>query len=318
MRDVCRFLNHLHDEGVGFDAVAGVDVRAYAEQRRHEVAAATWAPEEAALMSLFRFCTDGDESGWRLFDRNPWPLWRTARGERSAVRRPADTVPNLPKFLDDDELAHFLSVGVRGVDPCTGMPLPGSWPVAEPLVPERDAAFVSLLLATGARMSEGRLVLIDEIPTDPGRRPWPSIWMRLGGERAKTKGGEAPFHEDVGRIIGAWYRSNARADMVDRAQQNLARLRAAGDSGGSPVVTAIAVQNPAMSSMLGTNCSVIRSTAYAKAVRPVRALGRNGTSQSGQRRPRLAATKASRSKALFSIAQKTCACDRQPSTTSSG
>lgn len=229
MRDVRRLVEHLHGNGIRFEDVRGTDLRAYAERRRQEVSAATWAPEEAALMSFFRFCTNGDESGWSVFARNPWPTWRTARGERSAVRRPADTVPALPRFLDDDELAHYLTAGIQGLDARTGVPLPDDWPVAPPLVPERDLAFVSLLLATGARMTEGRLVLIDEIPTDPGRRPWPSIWMRLGGERAKTRGGEVPFDAAVGRLVGAWYRSGARREMVQRAQPNLARLRAAGE-----------------------------------------------------------------------------------------
>lgn len=227
VRDVRRLVDYLHRRGIRFEDVTGTDLRAFAERRRHEVSAGTWAPEEAALMSFFRFCTVGDERGWRVFDRNPWPTWRTAREERSAVRRAPDTLPAFPRFLDDDELGHFLLTGVQGVDPDTGRVLE-DWPVAPPLLPQRDLAFASLILATGARMTEARLVLIDEIPTDPGRRPWPSVWMRLGGERAKTRGGEVPFDPLVGRLIGGWYRSDIRRDMVDRAQANLQRLRAEG------------------------------------------------------------------------------------------
>lgn len=172
--------------------------------------------------------TDGDRTGWRVFDRNPWPMWRTARGERSALRRPPDTLPPMPRFLDDDELRHFLLAGIQGVAPGTGAALGDEWLVASPLLPDRDLVFASLIVATGARMTEARRVLVDEIPTDPARRPWPSVWMRLGGERAKTRGGEVPFDPEVGRLIGQWYRSEARVDMIDRAQPHLDELRRSG------------------------------------------------------------------------------------------
>jgi len=73
-------------------------------------------------------------------------------------------------------------------------------------------------------MTEARLVLVDEIPTDLGRHPWPSVWMRLGGQRAKTRGGEVPFDHEVGRLLGRWYRSEARAEMVERAQPHLQQM----------------------------------------------------------------------------------------------
>lgn len=228
MRDVRRLIEHLVESGIRFEDVTGTDLRAFAQQRKGETSAATWATEEAALMSFFGFCTDGDDTGWRVFDRNPWPMWRTAKGSRSALRRSPDTVPALPRFLDDDELHHFLLAGIQGIDPGTGLALGDDWAPSVPLVPDRDLAFAGLILATGARMTEARLVLVDEIPTDPGRRPWPSVWMRLGGERAKTRGGEVPFDPEVGRLIGRWYRSDVRAEMVERAQPHLQQLRREG------------------------------------------------------------------------------------------
>lgn len=228
MRDVRRLIEFLADRGVAFGAVTPTDLRSYAESRRRETAASTWSVEEAALMSFFSFCTAGDGSGWRVFETNPWPMWRTARGSRSALHRPPDTVPAVPRFLDDDELRWFLLAGIQGVNPSAMAPLAEGWPVPAPLVPARDLAFVSLALATGARMTEARLVLVDEIPTDPGRRPWPSVWMRLGGERAKTRGGEVPFDPRVGALVGAWYRSAERAEMVNAAQGHLERLRRSG------------------------------------------------------------------------------------------
>ena len=81
-----------------FERTTGTDLRAFAEERRSATSAATWAVEEAALMSFFRFCSGEGPDGWRVFDRNPWPLWRTARSDRSALRRPADTLPATPRF----------------------------------------------------------------------------------------------------------------------------------------------------------------------------------------------------------------------------
>lgn len=228
MRDVRRLLEHLVVSGIKFEDVTGTDLRAFAQERKAQTASTTWATEEAALMSFFGFCTHGDGTGWRVFERDPWPMWRTAKGDRSALHRPPDTVPATPRFLDDDELHHFLLAGIRGADPATGTVLGGDFPVAPPLLPDRDLAFASLVLATGARMTEARLVLVDEIPTDPGRRPWPSVWMRLGGERAKTRGGEVPFDPEVGHLIGRWYRSDARAEMVEQAQPRLRQLRRSG------------------------------------------------------------------------------------------
>ena len=225
MRDVRRLLEHLGEHGIKFEAVTGTDLRAFAQRRRSETASSTWATEEAALLSFFRFCCEGDGDAWRVFEANPWPMWRTAKGNRSALRRAPDTVPSLPRFLDDDELRHFLLAGLQGLDPASGRALGDDWAVAPPLLPDRDLAFASLILATGARMTEARLVLVDEIPTDPGRRPWPSVWMRLGGERAKTRGGEVPFDPEVGRLIGRWYRSEARAEMIERAQPHLEQMR---------------------------------------------------------------------------------------------
>lgn len=224
MRDVRRLVQHLGESGIELEAVTGTDLRAFAQRRRGETAAATCATEEAALVSFFGFCTEGDGEGWRVFKRNPWPMWRTAKGTRSALRRAPDTVASMPRFLDDDELRHFLLAGLGGVDPETGRALGDDWAVAAPLLPDRDLAFASLMVATGARMTEARLVLVDEIPTEPGRRPWPSVWMRLGGERAKTRGGEVPFDPEVGRLIGRWYRSDARAEMVQRAQPHLKQM----------------------------------------------------------------------------------------------
>lgn len=228
MRDVRRLIEHLVERGIDFGNVTATDLRGFAQRRKAETAAATWAAEEAALMSFFRFCTDGDGTGWRVFDRNPWPMWRTAKASRSALRRSPDTVPAMPRFLDDDELRHFLLAGIQGIDPATGLALGDDWAVAAPLLPDRDLAFGGLIVATGARMTEARLVLVDEIPTDLGRRPWPSVWMRLGGERAKTRGGEVPFDPEVGRLIGRWFRSEARAEMIERAQPHLQQLRRAG------------------------------------------------------------------------------------------
>jgi hypothetical protein len=74
-------------------------------------------------------------------------------------------------------------------------------------------------------MTEARLVPVDEVPTDPGRRWWPSVWMRLGGGRAKTRGGEVPFDPEVARLIGRRYRSDARAAIVERAQPRLEQVR---------------------------------------------------------------------------------------------
>ena len=184
-------------------------------------------------MSLFRFCSEDDEA--RVFARNPWPLWRTAGGERSALRRPADTLASTPRFLDDDELRYFVLAGMQGLDPATGAKLPVDWPTAAPLVPDRDVAFASLLVATGARMNEARLVLIDEVPTERPNHPWPSVWTRLGGERAKTRGGEVPMDPMAAELIGRWYRSESRREMVDRAQPRLEQLR---QSGGLFVVDA--------------------------------------------------------------------------------
>ena len=152
------------------------------QERRSATSAATWAVEETALMSFFRFCSGEGQDGWRVFDRNPWPLWRTARSDRSALRRPADTLPATPRFLDDDELRHFLLAGIQGRDPTSGELLADDWPVGTPLVPERDLAFATFVLATGARMTEARLVLIDEILTDVAWHPWPSVWMQSVGK----------------------------------------------------------------------------------------------------------------------------------------
>lgn len=228
MRDVRRLLEHFSDRAIAFEDLTGTDLRGYEQRRRLETTEATWSTEEAALMSLFRFCAEGDGSGWRLFGHNPWPTWRTARGERSALRRAPDTLTPMPRFLDDEELRFFLLAGIQGVHPDTGAPLEEAWPVPPPLVPERDLALASLMVSTGARMSEARLVLVDEIPTDPGRHGWPSVWLRLGGERAKTRGGEVPFDPEVGRLIGRWLRSPARSAMVDSAQGRLSDLRRSG------------------------------------------------------------------------------------------
>jgi len=221
--DVRRLVEFLTERGRPFASLTATDVKAYALERSSRTAASTWKVEEAALMSFLRFCTEGDGTSWRVFRTNPWPLWRTARGARSALRRPPDTVPAVPRFLDDDELRWFLVAGVEGRHPTTGEPLRGG-PVPAPLFARRDLALAAFLVTTGARIGEARLVLVDEIPVEPARHPWPSVWLRLGGERAKTRGGEVPFDPSVGTLVGLWYRSTERADLVDRAQPRLGGL----------------------------------------------------------------------------------------------
>lgn len=227
INDVRRLLEFLSRQGRSFESLTAMDLRAYALERSGRTAASTWKVEEAALMSFLRFCTEGDGSGWRIFLVNPWPLWRTARGSRSALRRPPDTLPPSPRFLDDDELHWFLVAGIEGRHPVIGTTLTNrEVGLPAPLLPRRDLALASFLVTTGARLGEARLILIDEIPAEPARHPWPSIWLRLGGERAKTRGGEVPFDPAVGTLMGLWYRSGERADLVDRAQLHLrSRLR---------------------------------------------------------------------------------------------
>lgn len=76
-------------------------------------------------------------------------------------------------------ISRFLRVGVQGLDPYEDVPLPDDWPVPAPLLPTRDVALAGLMVAAGTRVSEARLVLIDEVPAETTKRPWPSLWMRF-------------------------------------------------------------------------------------------------------------------------------------------
>ena len=217
-----RLFEHLRDQGLTFADVDAELLEGWAQRRQRGRSGSSWTQEEHALMGLFDWLASPDNPD-RLFEVSPWPLWRAGTRVTSRLAARPPSLSRRVRMLDDVEWCWFRNVGLaaRAAGPDT---LP-------PRHPERDVVFGDLLVTTGLRLNEARLLLIDEIPQPDARQrrqPWPNTMLFAGGARAKTRGGWVPFVPEVGDRIWDWWESPARQAIVEAAQPTLRRRRDAG------------------------------------------------------------------------------------------
>lgn len=199
----------------------------YAEFRDAARRPGSWPQEECYLMALFDWLSD-PQNLQRVYERSPWPMWKTGTRRRSRLRPGPPTLSSKVRMLDNEEWKWFRHVGVAGRAPGAERPLGSALP---PRFPARDLALVDLMVTSGLRLSDVRLLLIDEIPQPPERqreRPWPNTMLFVGASRAKTRGGWVPFLPEVGDAIWSWWESPMRRAIVEAAQPNLRRQLRAG------------------------------------------------------------------------------------------
>jgi hypothetical protein len=220
-RYAVRFIEHLGEAGLSLEDVTEDHIRAWAHQRQRGRAPITWEKEEQALMSLLGWLAS-PRNPRRLYDSSPWPVWQSGNRTTSAVSRPSSTLSPRVRMLDATEWAWFRNVGLGGRHGAAST----HRSVMPPRYPQRDLALGDLLVTAGARISEARCLLIDEVPQPTASqraRPWPNTMLFLGGARAKTRGGFTPFLPEVGDRLWAWWESALRQAIVDSAQQTLKR-----------------------------------------------------------------------------------------------
>lgn len=216
-----RLFTHLQDRGLTFADVDAELLASWAQHRQSGRSGSSWTQEEQALMGLFGWLASPDNPD-RVFEVSPWPLWRSGARVTSRLAARPSSLSRRVRMLDDVEWGWFRNVGLAGG--AAGAAL-------APRFPQRDVALGDLLVTTGLRLNEARLLLIDEIP-QPGSRQrqqsWPNTMLFAGGARAKTRGGWVPFVPEVGDRIWDWWESPARQAMVRAAQPTLCHRLNAG------------------------------------------------------------------------------------------
>ena len=216
-----RFLEFLWERAgrpVEMTTATTNDLVAYKEKKLQVLQSSSWDTEIGCLGSFFSWA---QKSG--LMATDPIPRWGT-RGRNTLVERVADYTT--PKFLQDNELHFFLSVGLRGDNVFANRPvkfLAGVPP--KPAGPIRGFTFAHVQATTGLRREEAARLLDVEVPTlsqENGYRPkffgsdtYQFICYGKGGKpRAVHMLADTAAEIDV-------YRDGERKIAIDAAQSSL-------------------------------------------------------------------------------------------------
>lgn len=189
------------------DATRG-DLVAYRDSRKPHLDPGSLETEMGCISAFFRYAI---AIGW--MDSDPIPRWGSRQRNMLLPRARKQRVS---KFLTAAQTRHFIQVGLRG---------DGEPPEHRPAFPERDYVYGLMLATMGLRREECAYLLDCEVPP-PGQMPVSGVHQfDRTGKKDVTR--VIYLTEEVAQAVHL-YRMTERADIVQRAQRRLRRLRREG------------------------------------------------------------------------------------------